>query len=147
MEIPSIRYAPTSDGVNIAYTQFGDGPLLVETPMLLFNVPPALPVEERTFYEQMAERRTLVSYDARGVGQSDPAPSSLSIETTVLDLEAVVDALGVPPSRSWAPATVSRRRLRTLRAGLSGQRIWCCSTGTCVVLRSRSSPPPWLHVA
>jgi class 3 adenylate cyclase len=94
MDIPSIQYASTSDGVNIAYTQFGEGPLLVETPMMLFNVPPALLAEERTFYERLAEGRTFVSYDSRGVGQSDPAPSALSAETALRDLEAVIDAVG-----------------------------------------------------
>ena len=90
---PRIQYAQTSDGVSIAFCTLGEGAPLVQMP-----VPPwghlelgwQMP-EFRRWYERLAERRMLVWYDGRGSGLSDRDVAGVSIDTQVLDLEAVVE--------------------------------------------------------
>jgi class 3 adenylate cyclase len=93
-----IEYATTADGVSIAYTSFGDGIPLV-------NPPPALPwsnVEEeweipewRHYYEHLIETFRIIRYDNRGAGLSTRDVDHIDLETHILDLEAVVDRLGL----------------------------------------------------
>jgi pimeloyl-ACP methyl ester carboxylesterase/DNA-binding CsgD family transcriptional regulator len=49
----------------------------------------------RHWLATLGERHTVVRYDERGCGLSDPEPGDPSIETWVADLEAVVDAAGL----------------------------------------------------
>ena len=49
----------------------------------------------RHWMQGLGERHTLIRYDERGCGLSDRDPKSLSVDTWVADLEAVVDAAGV----------------------------------------------------
>jgi pimeloyl-ACP methyl ester carboxylesterase len=49
----------------------------------------------RHWLATLGERFTVVRYDERGCGLSDPEPGDPSLETWVADLEAVVDAVGV----------------------------------------------------
>ncbi len=93
-----IEYATTADGVSIAYTSVGDGIALV-------NPPPALPwsnvemewqiPEWRHYYEHLTETMRLVRYDNRGAGLSTRAVGEITLATHILDLEAVVDRLGL----------------------------------------------------
>ncbi len=95
---PRIEYATTVDGVSIAYTSIGDGIPLV-------NPPPALPwsnVQEewqipewRHYYEHMSETFRIVRYDNRGAGLSTRNVDHINLDTHILDLEAVVDRLGL----------------------------------------------------
>jgi len=48
----------------------------------------------RRFWEQLAERFTVVRYDGRGMGLSDPYSGEFTEETRQLDLEAVLTAVG-----------------------------------------------------
>jgi class 3 adenylate cyclase/pimeloyl-ACP methyl ester carboxylesterase len=94
---PQIRYAKTSDGVNIAYWRMGTGAPLVITPPLGYShislelqYPPL-----RMWYERLAERRTVVRFDWRAQGLSQrgvPAPPEF---WGLLDLTAVIGALPV----------------------------------------------------
>ena len=96
MEQPQIRYAKTSDGVNIAYTASGTGPPLV---LLLGWINPMQFSWEHsgTWCSFAAYERfcTLVRFDKRGIGLSDRDISDFSMEARLRDLEAVVDALGL----------------------------------------------------
>jgi class 3 adenylate cyclase len=93
---PRIQYAKTSDGVNIAYAVFGEGTPLLYTPSAY-----GIGVH---YYHMSYSRNTidaltaagfqLVRYDGRGTGSSDRAVTEFSLETAVLDLEAVVERLG-----------------------------------------------------
>ncbi len=95
---PRIQYAKTSDGVNIAYWTLGEG----EPPLVCM---PRLPVshlqlewqnlEYRRMFERLAQKRRLVRYDPRGMGLSDREPLNFSLEALVLDLDAVVNRLGL----------------------------------------------------
>ena len=94
---PHIQYAQTKDGVSIAYWTLGDGMPLVQMPMGPFSHiqrewqwP-----EWRHFYERLAEKRKLVRYDGRGTGLSERDVSDYSLDARVLDLEAIVDRLGL----------------------------------------------------
>jgi DNA-binding winged helix-turn-helix (wHTH) protein/class 3 adenylate cyclase len=91
-----IRFCTTSDGVRIAYSTMGHGPPLVIPPELVTHLEADLvegPLAD--VYEALARRHTLVRFDMRGTGLSDRTVSLSSEELFVLDLEAVVDELGL----------------------------------------------------
>ena len=95
---PRIEYATTDDGVSIAYATIGEGIPLV-------NPPPALPwsnVQEewqipewRHYYEHLNETFRIIRYDNRGAGLSTRDVDRIDLDTHILDLEAVVDRLGL----------------------------------------------------
>jgi class 3 adenylate cyclase len=94
---PRIQYAQTTDGVNIAYWTLGQGLPFVAMPpnefshiQLEWRVP-----QLRAWYEGLSEKRMLVRYDGRGTGLSDRDATDFSVDAHVLDLEAVVDRLGL----------------------------------------------------
>jgi len=95
---PRIQYAKTSDGVNIAYSVTGAGPLLLWAPDL-----PQSHVSlewEATFAPYLvglAAEFALVRFDARGVGLSDRDVSDLSFGSRMRDLEAVVNDVSQEP--------------------------------------------------
>jgi len=91
-----IRFCTTSDGVRIAYATAGEGPPVV----YVCGWPQHLEVEwekpfSRGFLERLAQGCTLVRYDMRGSGLSDPDVSDLTLEAFVRDLESVVDHLAL----------------------------------------------------
>lgn len=90
-----IRFCTTSDGVSIAYSAVGAGPLLVRvlghfTHLEMEWEWPDL----RHFWNRLAERHTVVRYDGRGMGLSDRYTGDFTEETRQLDLEAVLAAVG-----------------------------------------------------
>jgi DNA-binding winged helix-turn-helix (wHTH) protein/pimeloyl-ACP methyl ester carboxylesterase len=92
----NIRFCSTVDGVRIAYSTMGDGSPLVIPPQLVTHLEADLvegPLAH--VYEALARRHTLVRFDMRGTGLSDRNAPLSSEQHFVLDLEAVVDALGV----------------------------------------------------
>ncbi len=94
---PRIQYAKTTDGVSIAYWTLGEGMPLVQMPTGPFsNIQREWQWPEwRHFYERLAEKRMLVRYDGRGTGLSERDVSDYSLDARVLDLEAIVDRLGL----------------------------------------------------
>jgi serine/threonine protein kinase len=88
-----IQFCTTKDGVHLAYSIIGNGPLLVRvlghfTHLEMEWEWPDL----RHFWESLAERFTVVRYDGRGTGLSDKHASEFTEETRQLDLEAVLTA-------------------------------------------------------
>ncbi len=91
---PPIRYATTSDGVRIAFSELGAGPDVVCLPPLplshlgeVWQLPGAA-----RWYERLARSARIVLYDARGSGLSDregAAAADCSLEAMLRDLEAV----------------------------------------------------------
>jgi class 3 adenylate cyclase/alpha-beta hydrolase superfamily lysophospholipase len=90
---PRIQYVKTSDGVNIAYAVFGEGPPIVYIAASPFGV---------HLYSQFALAREgterlvasgwqVIRYDARGTGSSDRETAGFSLEARLRDLEAVAD--------------------------------------------------------
>jgi len=93
---PRIQYAKTKDGVSIAFWTLGEGEPLVHTPLLVSNIQLEWQIPQiRAWYERLARSRKLIRYDFRGSGLSQRNVASLSFEAQVLDLEAVVDRLGL----------------------------------------------------
>jgi pimeloyl-ACP methyl ester carboxylesterase/DNA-binding CsgD family transcriptional regulator len=94
---PAIRFARTSDGLNIAFWTCGEGPVLVHMP--------GFPVSHirmewqhetsRGYYQRLSRGRSLLRYDSRGTGLSERMVSDFSIEGHLRDLEAVVEAAGI----------------------------------------------------
>ncbi len=93
---PRIQYAKTKDGVSIAFSTMGEGIPIVQVPAAFSH----LQLEWQfpgfqTFYGRLAEKRKVVRYDARGAGLSEREVSDFSLDALVLDLETVVDRLGL----------------------------------------------------
>jgi class 3 adenylate cyclase/pimeloyl-ACP methyl ester carboxylesterase len=91
-----VRYCTTEDGVRIAYCVDGEGPPLVLTPFLVesFGLEHLVP-EYEEFSRRLKEVVTLVRYDMRGVGLSQPDIEDVSLKALTRDLEAVVGATGL----------------------------------------------------
>ena len=105
---PRIRYAQTKDGVSIAYSTLGAGPPIVYMGFPLFShlqsewgIP-----ELRAFYETIAQDRTLVRYDYRSTGLSDRTVRDMSLDSLVLDLEAVADRLRLERFALFTPVRI-----------------------------------------
>jgi class 3 adenylate cyclase/pimeloyl-ACP methyl ester carboxylesterase len=94
---PEIRYTTTSDGVSIAYYVMGDGPSIVRASatfgshVLLERSMPG----NRPGMEALERRHRVVRYDGRGSGLSQRESSDFSLGSRLLDLESVVDHLGL----------------------------------------------------
>jgi class 3 adenylate cyclase len=104
---PRIQYAKTADGVSIAFWTLGEGMPLVHMPaipwshiQLEWQDP-----EGRRCYERLVEKRKLVRYDGRGTGLSDREVTDFSLDAQMLNLEAVVDRLGLERFALFAPSS------------------------------------------
>ncbi len=94
---PRIQYAKTRDGVSIAYSTLGEGMPLVYMPNHPWShtqVAWQTPVI-RSELESLAEKRKVIGYDGRGSGLSEREVSEHSLDAQLLDLEGVVDHLGL----------------------------------------------------
>jgi len=102
---PRIQYATTADGVNIAFWALGEGTPFVEMPTIpVSHIQMEWQIPEwRRWYEPLARTRMVVRYDCRGAGLSDRDVSDFSLDAQVLDLEAVVDRLGLERFALFAP--------------------------------------------
>ena len=90
-----IRYCTTSDGVSVAYSTVGSGPFLVRVLGHFTHLEAEWDWPElRRFWQQLAERHTVVRYDGRGIGLSDRYAGDFTEETRQRDLEAVLTAVG-----------------------------------------------------
>ena len=91
-----IRFCSTPDGVRLAYAVVGQGPILVKAANWLshleydWNSP-----VWRHWLTGLARNHTLVRYDERGCGLSDWQVEEFNLDAWVMDLETVVDALGL----------------------------------------------------
>jgi class 3 adenylate cyclase len=94
---PRIQYAQTKDGVSIAFWAMGEGTPLVGMTSLPFS---HIQLEWqqpgfRHWYEALGQNRKLVRFDCRGSGLSDRDIQRFSLDGYLLDLEAVVERLGM----------------------------------------------------
>src|SRR3954447_16862123 len=94
--IPQTRYARSSGDVRIAYQVAGDGPIdLVFVSGFVSNVEaywedPAF----AGFFERLASFARVLTFDKRGQGFSDRPPEPPTLEQTMDDALAVMDAAG-----------------------------------------------------
>src|SRR3990172_7235902 len=98
---PRIQYAQTSDGVSIAYWALGQGQPLVLLPWIPFNHVQLNWERGPDFYQRLAKKMQVIHYDGRGSGFSERTPSSYSLEGHELDLDAVVERLGLGRVALW----------------------------------------------
>lgn len=102
-----IRYLRTPDGVQLAWAEAGQGPLLVKAANWLTHLEFEWesPVW-RHWIRFFAEHFRYVRYDERGCGMTDWNVGDLSFERWVEDLETVVDA--VDPAEPFALLGISQ---------------------------------------
>ena len=91
-----IRFCHAPDGVQLAYSRLGQGPLMVKVGNWMTHLEYDLesPIW-RHLYRELASEYTLVRYDSRGNGLSDRTPEEISFDAFVGDLEAVIAAAKV----------------------------------------------------
>jgi class 3 adenylate cyclase len=91
--IPETQYARSGD-VAIAYQVVGDGPIDLVFVPFFGNVRWAWEnAHIARFYEQLSSFSRLILFDKRGTGLSD-RPRTLTLETQMDDIRAVLDAVG-----------------------------------------------------
>ncbi|HEX6240548.1 MAG TPA: alpha/beta fold hydrolase, partial [Polyangiales bacterium] len=92
-----IRFCRSYDGTRIAFALTGNGPPLVRAPHWLTHLEYEWqsPIW-RPWLTALSGGRSLVRMDQRGCGLSDRGVETISFEALVRDLEAVVDAAGLP---------------------------------------------------
>ena len=97
---PHVRYTRTDDGVDIAYWAIGQGPIVVQGPLMPFShIEMEWQIAQlRTWYERLAAASTVVRYDGRGNGLSGRVAADVSLDAHVRDLAAVVEAAGPEPA-------------------------------------------------
>ncbi len=89
-----IRFCKTADGVRIAYTTMGKGPVVVIAPGWVSHLQfqwdhPA----GRAYLEKATRHRTFVYYDKHGCGLSERNRQDFTLDSELQALEAVVDHL------------------------------------------------------
>jgi pimeloyl-ACP methyl ester carboxylesterase/DNA-binding CsgD family transcriptional regulator len=91
-----IRFCRAADGTRLAYAVHGSGPPLVVASCWLSHLQHdwRSPVW-RHFLDDLGAIATVVRYDERGFGMSDWDVDDFSLPARLLDLEAVVDAVGL----------------------------------------------------
>lgn len=90
-----IQFCTTSDGVHLAYSVIGTGPLLVRVLGHFTHLEMEWEwTDLRHFWEGLAERFTVVRYDGRGTGLSDNYAHEFTEESRQFDLQAVLTAVG-----------------------------------------------------
>jgi pimeloyl-ACP methyl ester carboxylesterase/class 3 adenylate cyclase len=96
MDVPTIRYTRTTDGLNIAYQVVGDGPFdLVFVPQVISNVEIFWENPRwAAFMRELASFSRLLLFDRRGVGLSDRPSGVPPLEQRMDDVRAVLDAVG-----------------------------------------------------
>ena len=93
---PAIEFCRTKDGIHIALASVGVGPPLIALPTWLSDLAHNRESPVRgSLWRFLGDRVRLISYDARGFGYSDRQVPEISSSTFALDLEAVVDGLGL----------------------------------------------------
>src|SRR3989337_3743761 len=110
---PRIRYAQTTDGVNIAFWTLGEGlPFVLMQAMFSHVQLEWQHPDVRRWYERLARGRMLVRYDSRGGGLSERNVTDYSLDARILDLEAVVGRLGLEGfalggTHDWGPGAIA----------------------------------------
>jgi class 3 adenylate cyclase len=98
MNVPETRYATTADGVHIAYTIAGAGPVdLVYVPgwYSRLDLSWEQPLDAK-FQQSLASFSRLITLDRRGSGLSDSVPDAAPppLEVLLDDIKTVMDAAG-----------------------------------------------------
>ena len=103
MDFLDVDFATTTDGVRIAYQQWGEGPPLLICPQIISNVEIH---NEHEYYRRVREHVgrffRCVEFDKRGIGLSDRITGELpDLETRLQDIVSVMDAMGWESAHFW----------------------------------------------
>lgn len=91
-----VRFCATADGARIAYSITGSGPPLLRVLGWFTHLENEWQWPElRFFWESLGEHFTLIRYDGRGIGMSDPWQGPFTEEARLLDVDAVLTAADV----------------------------------------------------
>jgi class 3 adenylate cyclase/pimeloyl-ACP methyl ester carboxylesterase len=100
---PQIQYATTKDGVSIAYYAIGQGPAVLSLMLPFSHLEAEWQIDSlRTTYIASAQRTTFIRLDHRGFGLSDRDVKDFAVDRLVLDIEAVVEQLGIAELRVYS---------------------------------------------
>jgi class 3 adenylate cyclase len=96
VEPPTVDYARSSDGLDIAYATYGEGPIdLVVIPAYVSNLDLWWERPEHVrFADRLASFARLIMFDKRGTGLSGRLAGTPDLETRMSDLRTVLDACG-----------------------------------------------------
>jgi class 3 adenylate cyclase/pimeloyl-ACP methyl ester carboxylesterase len=91
---PSVQFAKRKDGATIAYSVFGNGPPLIYvaawvTDLAFFFEDP----HTYDFWKKLSQHFQVILYDKHGCGQSDRDRTEFSLDSELIDLEAIIDHL------------------------------------------------------
>jgi pimeloyl-ACP methyl ester carboxylesterase len=91
-----VRFATSQDGTKIAYATSGSGPKIMRAGHFLTHLEMDWnSLIWRPQLDALGQDYTLIRYDQRGTGLSDPVLSNVDLESYVSDLEAVANAAGL----------------------------------------------------
>ena len=96
MDVPDVQYARTSDGLRIAWQQWGSGPDVLVVPPIISNC--ELIWEQELFrrsLEYQGDHVRLTAFDKRGIGLSDRFDAAPTLEERCDDILTVMDAAGL----------------------------------------------------
>jgi DNA-binding CsgD family transcriptional regulator/pimeloyl-ACP methyl ester carboxylesterase len=137
MDTPPVQYVRTSDDWNIAYRVSGEGSPLVLLPPAMSSVLLAWD-HYPGWLSGLAGRFRLVQYDLRGEGLSGRGlPDATQVTDFVLDLEAVVERLGLRGFALWAGGSRCHHAIRY--AHRHADKVAALFLNTCSVTGWRSS--------
>jgi class 3 adenylate cyclase/pimeloyl-ACP methyl ester carboxylesterase len=102
--LPRIQYAPSSDGVSIAFWAMGDGvPIVLMYPPGFSNIQYEWDIPEfRETYETVSQWATVVRFDHRNHGLSERGVADVSMEAYERDLCGVLDRLELTRAHIFA---------------------------------------------
>ncbi|WP_216665297.1 alpha/beta fold hydrolase [Pseudoruegeria sp. HB172150] len=104
-ESTDIRFVTARDGTRIAWTEIGEGPVLVRAGHWMTHLGRDFSSSVwGPWVRELSRDARYVRYDARCNGMSDRDPEDLSLDTVVGDLEAVVDAAGIDRFTLFGPS-------------------------------------------
>ncbi|MEZ5376103.1 MAG: adenylate/guanylate cyclase domain-containing protein [Acidimicrobiales bacterium] len=97
MQIPSVHYATSADGLSIAYQIWGtDGPCLMLVPGLASHLEIAWEIPaDAAIFNRLGSHFKVITFDKRGTGLSDRQMGTGSLEARADDIRVVLDAAGV----------------------------------------------------
>src|SRR5437867_386036 len=90
-----MQYGTARDGVRIAFGTAGKGPWVIRAPSLPFCHAQIEWSQGSEFFDQLAANFSVAQFDPRGTGLSDRDVGDFSLETRLLDIDAVADKLGL----------------------------------------------------